>query len=63
MPKACPICGDPRGWPVRIDEGETEACPYDEVWHSGGARSIHSVASARDWPCRAGYAQALALRQ
>lgn len=38
----CPICGDPNGFPIWIDETPPAGCPQDEAWHHG-ARTINSV--------------------
>lgn len=44
MPRyACPICGDPNGFPIWIDAEPPAGCPQDEAWHSGQAASIRNV--------------------
>src|SRR5882724_11983537 len=44
MPKyACPICGDPNGYPIWVTPEPPEGCPHDMQWHGGGRVSINSV--------------------
>ena len=38
----CPVCGDPRGFPIWIDDTPPEGCPHDESWHDG-ARMVNNV--------------------
>jgi hypothetical protein len=40
---ACPICGDPHGYPIWIDPDPPEGCPQDHVWHEGGKVTIRNV--------------------
>lgn len=40
---ACPICGDPKGYPFWLDAEPPLGCPHDLQWHGGGAISIRSV--------------------
>lgn len=44
MPRyACPICGDPNGYPIWVDAEPPEGCPHDDAWHSGKPVSIKNV--------------------
>lgn len=44
MPKyACPICGDPNGFPIWIDEKPPTGCPHDENWHQTGVPAILDI--------------------
>jgi hypothetical protein len=44
MPKyACPICGDPHGFPIWIDKEPPIGCPKDMSWHDGSTPLVKNV--------------------
>ncbi|MBP2290735.1 hypothetical protein [Azospirillum rugosum] len=40
---ACPVCGDPRAYPIWIDAEPPAGCPHDETWMDGKPRAVNSV--------------------
>lgn len=43
MSAACPICGDPRAYPLWAERAAPAGCPADTSWHDGGPITIRSV--------------------
>lgn len=43
MGATCPICGDPRAYPLWLDKEPPQACAADQSWHAGGPVTIKSV--------------------
>lgn len=44
---ACPVCGDPRAFPVWIDAEPPVGCPHDDAWMNGNAPAIRTVTECR----------------
>lgn len=44
---ACPICGDPNGYPLWVTPELPEGCPHDATWHRGGAITIKSITECK----------------
>lgn len=40
---ACPVCGDPNGFPLWIDAEPPGFCPQDEQFAETGVRSVFNV--------------------
>lgn len=53
MGATCPICGDPRAYPLWTAKVAPEACPDDRSWHDGGPVTIANVTECPSQMARA----------